>query len=143
MEYFWRNAGYLSIFQIQRTFHEDEDLQKIFCSLTTAAAMFAISATSIEAQGIWRTLARTGLVQEDIDIMVRTGATLYASGEAQVGSDVIWSNPQTQAFGMAEILEVDGDCIRIAYRYQTLRQPKTQSVTNRRCLVDNRWILSD
>ena len=64
-------------------------------------------------------LARTGLVQEDINIMVRTAAPMYASRNAEVGKDVIWSNPKTGAFGMAEILEVDGDCVRLVYRFQT------------------------
>ena len=85
------------------------------------------------------------MFQEDINIMVRKASTLYAFGNARIGSDVIWSNRKTGAFGMAEILEVEveGDCVRLAYRFQTRQQPATQSVTIRRCLTDGRWILSD
>lgn len=88
-------------------------------------------------------LARTGLVQEDINIMVRTAAPMYASRNAEVGKDVIWSNPKTGAFGMAEILEVDGDCVRLVYRFQTRSRPTTQVVATRRCLSEGRWILAD
>jgi hypothetical protein len=105
--------------------------------------MVMVSNTPVEAQSVLRTLQRTGLVQEDVNIMVRAGSTLYASGNPRVGSDAIWSNPKTQAFGMAEILEVDLECVRIAYRFQTRRQPKTQTVNTRRCLVGDRWVLSD
>lgn len=96
-----------------------------------------------QAQSFVRMLARTGLVQEDVNIMVRTASTLYAAGNPQVGRDVIWSNPKTGAFGMAEVLEVEGDCVRIAYRFQTRRRPATQTVTTRRCLADGRWILAN
>lgn len=118
-------------------------MRVFFNSLTIAFAFIVAASTGLQAQSLGRTLARTGLVQEDIDIMVRTGSTLYASGNARVGSDVIWSNPGTQAFGMIEIVEVAGDCVRIAYRFQTRRQPKTQNVTTRRCRVGDRWVLSD
>lgn len=98
---------------------------------------------SAQAQSFVKMLGRTGLVQEDVNIMVRTASTLYASGNARVGSDVIWSNPKTGAFGMAEVLDVTGDCVRLAYRFQTRRQSATQSVTIRRCLNDGRWMLAD
>jgi hypothetical protein len=110
------------------------------------AAIFTLSFATVfsaQAETLGRTLARTGLVQEDINIMTRAGASLYASGNAQVGSDAIWSNPETQAFGMVEVLEVDADCVRIAHRFRTQQRQATQTVTSRRCLVDNRWILSE
>lgn len=112
-------------------------------SLTTGCLIALLPATGADAQSLGRALARTGLVQEDVNIMVQTAATLYASGDAAVGRDVIWTNPKTQAFGMAEITEVQGDCVRVAYRFQTRRKPATETIVTRRCRVGGKWVLSD
>jgi len=98
-----------------------------------AAAQFASFA---------RQLARTGLVQEDINIMVEAGSELYASRNAVVGNDTIWSNPSTGAYGLVEITSVEGDCVGLVYKFRTTRRNTTQTVQLRRCLIDGRWILS-
>lgn len=102
----------------------------------------ACTAAPLAAQGLGRQLARSGLTQADVDIMVAEGATLYRNGNATVGADTIWQNPETNAYGMAEITTVDGDCVIIAYRFKTTRQSSLQTVDIRRCLVDGRWLLS-
>lgn len=118
---------------------------RLLLSPLTAACLVAalLTASGAQAQSLTRMLARSGLVQEDVNIMVQTAATLYSGGTAAVGHDVLWSNPATDAFGVAEIVEVQGDCVRVAYRFQTRRQPATQTVTTRRCKAGDRWVLSD
>ncbi|MEM1351554.1 MAG: hypothetical protein AAGF27_04380 [Pseudomonadota bacterium] len=108
------------------------------------AAVIATSlAAPVAAQGFLQQLERTGLTQEDINIMVERGSTLYRSGGAQVGSDTVWQNVQTGAYGLAEITEVEGTCVRIAYRFITTRRNTLQTILVRRCLQDGRWRLSD
>lgn len=107
----------------------------LFTALACAAAPLA-------AQGLGRQLARTGLTQADVDIMVAEGASLYRNGNAQVGADTVWQNAETDTHGLAEITQVEGDCITIAYRFKTTRQTSLQTVEIRRCLVDGRWLLS-
>lgn len=104
---------------------------------------FSCAATPIYAQGIGRQLARTGLTQEDVGVMVERGSSLYRNGGAQVGDDTVWQNPETGAHGLAEITDVEGNCIRIAYRFITTKQKSLQSVVLRRCLTNGEWVLSD
>ena len=94
------------------------------------------------AQGFIKKIARTGLTQDDINIMVETASDLYASGGAVVGADTVWLNPETDAHGLAEITEVAGNCVRIAYRFRTTRRPSLQTVEALRCLENGRWVLS-
>lgn len=110
--------------------------------LLIAVTAFACAAAPLYAQGIGRQLARTGLTQEDVSIMVDRGATLYRNGGAQVGVDTVWQNSETGAHGLAEITEVEGNCIRIAYRFITTKQTSLQTLEFRRCLQDGAWVLS-
>jgi hypothetical protein len=95
-----------------------------------------------QANSFLRQLQRSGLVQEDINIMAHAGSELYISGKAEVGADTIWSNPATGAYGMVEVLALDGQCVRLAYKFQTSRFKEIQTLTAGRCLVDGSWILS-
>lgn len=103
---------------------------------------FACLSAPLSAQGFSQKLARTGLTQADVDIMVAEGSALYRSGNATVGADTVWQNADTGAYGLAKITAVDGDCVTIAYRFRTSRQTTLQTVDIRRCLVDGRWLLS-
>lgn len=109
--------------------------------VTAFLCTFCVGTTSL-AQGFVKQLARTGMIQQDVDIMVAAGSELYARGGATVGDDTIWLNPETDAHGMAEITEVDGNCVRIAYRFRTVRRPALQTIEARRCLENGRWVLS-
>lgn len=116
--------------------------RRALAGLLPAAAVFLCVQTA-GAASLGQILGRTGMTQEDVNIMVRAGATLYASGTPAVGADTIWSNPQTGAYGMAEIVEAEGNCVKIAYRFRTMRQPAVRTVTTGRCLVDRAWKLSE
>lgn len=107
-----------------------------------ASLAMVCAATSATAQGFLRQLERTGLTQEDVNIMVDRGSTLYVGGGAQIGDDTVWQNADTGAHGLAEIMEVDGNCVRIAYRFITTRRQDIQTIQIRRCLQDGRWVLS-
>lgn len=111
--------------------------------LVAAIAVAACIASPVYAQAFVKQLSRVGMTQADIDIMVAAGAELYNDGTASAGADTIWLNPETDAHGLAEITEVDGSCIRIAYRFRTNKQADLQSVEVRRCLTDGAWVLSD
>lgn len=113
--------------------------RRSFVILIMLASLFA---TSVHAQGFLRQLARTGLTQEDVNIMVAEGAQLYQSGGARVGDDTVWQNPDTGAHGLAEIVETDGDCVRTAYRFKTTRNRAMQTIEIRRCLQNGEWVLS-
>lgn len=106
------------------------------------ALLISVMAAQVNAQGFTRNLARTGLTQEDVNIMVSEGAQLYQGGNATVGIDTVWNNPETGAHGLAEIVEVDGSCIRIAYRFKTERNRALQTFEIRRCVQNGEWVLS-
>jgi hypothetical protein len=110
--------------------------------IITVACLFLFP-MGADAQTLGRMIQRTGLSQQDVNIMTSAGSALYASGNARVGDDAIWSNPNTGAFGMAEVLAIEENCVRMAYRFQTQRRPMTQTITIRRCLVGERWLLSN
>lgn len=95
-----------------------------------------------QANSVLRQLSRTGLIQEDINIMARAGRQLYVAGNARVGDDTIWMNPATGAYGLAEVVEVQNGCVRIAYKFRIRGKQNVQVVTVRRCPVEGRWRLS-
>ena len=115
----------------------------LFTRSLAALAIFSCAATPLVAQSIGKQLARTGLTQEDVNIMVETGSELFVSGNATVGDDTVWQNPETDAHGLAEVLEVADNCVRIAYKFRTTKQPDLRVVSIRRCLVDGKWLLAD
>ncbi|MEQ9258127.1 MAG: hypothetical protein RIG84_03420 [Roseovarius sp.] len=71
-----------------------------------AAALLALAPQGAEASTLLRQLERSGMTQQDLNIMVQTGSTLYAGGGARAGADTIWSNPETGAFGAVEVASV-------------------------------------
>ncbi|MDW4498470.1 hypothetical protein R5H30_10800 [Sulfitobacter sp. D35] len=93
-----------------------------------------------DANALLRQLSRSGLTQQDVDMMVRAGATLYADGRASAGDDTIWSNPATGSFGLVEVASVSGECVSLTYKFRTARRSAVQSVAGRRCLSGNRWV---
>ena len=107
-------------------------------------AAFAVvcAAAPAAAQGFLRQLERTGLTQEDVNVMVAAAAELYSNGGATVGDDTVWQNTETSAHGLAEITEVEGNCVSIAYRFITTRRSTMQTIEIRRCLEDGRWVLA-
>ncbi len=99
--------------------------------------------TVASAQTIMQMLGRSGLTQEDLNIMSEAASELYASGNAVVGDDTIWANPKTDAYGMSEITEVTGNCVGIAQRFRVDPRSRTRTILVRRCLVEGKWVLSD
>lgn len=118
-------------------------MTRLLIAFATAISL-VLPTLPASAQGvsIARQLARTGLTQEDINIMTRAGSKLYASGKAVVGVDTIWSNPNTSAYGLVEVAKVEGNCVTLVYKFQTSKRPSVQSVLLRRCLNDGSWVLT-
>jgi hypothetical protein len=98
--------------------------------------------TFSQTNSVLRQLSKSGLVQEDINIMARAARQLYVAGNATVGDDTIWMNPATDAHGMAEVIEVRDGCVRIAHKFHARGKRGVQVVTIRRCPVEGRWRLS-
>ena len=105
-------------------------------------ALALAPAVQAQANAVVQQLARTGLTQEDINVMVQAGSTLYVGGRAQVGDDTIWSNPATGAHGMIEVTSVQGNCVGVDYRFRANDRKALQTVASRRCLSDGRWVLT-
>lgn len=110
--------------------------------LILALALTLAPVAQAQANPVVKQLARTGLTQEDINIMVQTGGTLYANRRAAVGDDTIWSNPATGAHGMVEVTSVQGNCVGVDYRFRASDRKPLQTVASRRCLSDGRWVLT-
>lgn len=106
------------------------------------AALLALAPLGAEAKTLLRQIERSGMTQQDLNIMVQTGSTLYADGRARPGDETIWSNAETGAFGSIEVTSVSGNCVRLAYKFKTRRHDRVQAVTTRRCLQEGRWILA-
>lgn len=102
----------------------------------------AMAAGQAGAESIAKTISRSGLTQEDVNIMTRAGASLYTGGTARVGDDAIWSNPGTNSHGMVEVTAVEGSCVTLAHRFRPANRTRTQTFESRRCLADGKWILS-
>ncbi|NNU82226.1 hypothetical protein HMH01_17455 [Halovulum dunhuangense] len=116
----------------------------IFSTLFSAGLLFAAGAAQPAfANPLLTGLARTGLSQADVDIMVREGAALYTRGDVQVGDDTVWSNPQTRAHGLVEVTAVAGDCVTLGYKFRTASRAGVQQYVSRRCrMADGRWQLT-
>lgn len=110
-----------------------------------AILVFALAlapAAQVQANPVVQQLARTGLTQEDINVMVQAGSTLYVGRRASVGDDTIWSNPTTGAHGMIEVTSVQGACVGVDYRFRANDRKRLQTVASRRCLSEGRWVLT-
>jgi hypothetical protein len=96
----------------------------------------------VSANSLLRQIENTGLTQEDINMMVRSGGGLYADGNAKPGDDTIWSNPETGAHGSVEVSTVSGNCVGLSYKFMTRRKPQIHTVQTRRCLDNGQWRLA-
>lgn len=102
----------------------------------------ALLSGPVAARSIVDMMRRSGLTQEDVNIMTRSGATLYSGRSAVVGNDAIWSNPATRSHGMVEVTGVDGQCVTLRHSFRARGQQRTQELATRRCLTNGTWQLS-
>ncbi|MBB97860.1 MAG: hypothetical protein CML68_25080 [Rhodobacteraceae bacterium] len=95
------------------------------------------------AQSMPEILRRTGLSQQDINIMSQAAAPLYRSGTPKVGSSADWSNPDTGASGTATLTAFANRCADIRHVVITTRRPEPQPFVMRNCQnADGAWTLS-
>jgi surface antigen len=107
-------------------------------ALGLAAALLASPAAaqiarSIEAQGVSR---------EDTRLLLDAAASLYESGEPQVGDRADWANAETGASGTAEVTAYDGRCVTIMHEILPGNDAAPIEATGRRCRAeDGRWLI--
>ncbi|MAY48140.1 MAG: hypothetical protein CML65_23215 [Rhodobacteraceae bacterium] len=98
--------------------------------------------TPVAARSMADTLRRTGLTQQDINILSQTAATLYREGTPKVGAEKDWSNPDTGNSGKAMLGGFDGKCADVRHVVITQRRPEPQDFTFRNCkTADGSWIM--
>lgn len=107
-------------------------------ALGLAAALLALPAAaqiarSIEAQGVSR---------EDTRLLLDTAATLWESGNPEVGDSADWANPETGASGTVEVTEYDGRCVTVLHEIMPGNDAAPIEETGRRCRAeDGRWLI--
>ncbi|MEM8730458.1 MAG: hypothetical protein AAGF79_11120 [Pseudomonadota bacterium] len=95
------------------------------------------------AANVADTIKRTGLTQDDINVMSSTAAELYQTGTPQVGRTSAWSNPDTGARGEATLTGFASNCADIRHVVFTQRRPEAQQFVFRNCkTADGNWVLS-
>lgn len=116
-----------------------------FRNLTQAMALgliFGLSASSASANAILRELDRSGLVQSDVNMMMRSAASLYSEGRAKVDDAISWDNPGSRADGTVSISAVDAGCVTLTHRFRPKGVDPARVLRTKRCLVDGIWVLS-
>lgn len=115
-----------------------------FTSSVLVCLMFAAMVPSAHAQaGLSDTLFRTGLSQDDIDLMAQTADSLYRNGAPRVGRTQSWSNAETGAKGSVKLVAFRGNCAYLQHFILTTRRPKPQEFRFKTCkTADGNWVLS-
>lgn len=97
----------------------------------------------VEAASMADTLRRTGLTQQDINLLSQTGASLYRDGTPKLGTEKDWSNPDTGNSGKAMLVGLDGNCADVRHVVITQRRPQPQEFTFRNCKgADGNWVMT-
>ena len=92
-----------------------------FAHAVAIGVMVFMGAAPASANAILRDLDRSGMVQGDVNIMMRSAASLYSEGRGKVGDEVSWKNPNTRADGNAcASLQAQGGRARPRATDQTL-----------------------
>ena len=120
------------------------DLRNVSIALTAmlfALALLLAVAGPAAAQ-ITKILRESGLNQADINIATETSEALYQKPGVRVGQKSEWSNPDTGASGVVEILEVQGACVTfVHYTQAPNRQPRR--LPSKRCKdASGNWVLT-
>lgn len=87
----------------------------------------------VQARSLADTLRRTGMTQQDIDVMSESAGSLYREGTPKVGQSVDWSNPDTGATGTSTLQSYQGNCATLKHVVVTPRRPEPQEFLFRQC----------
>ncbi len=93
----------------------------------------AATATGANAQGFLTIVKGLGLTNDDYRIATDEAATLYQSGDIEVGADSIWQNPESGAYGKVEIVAYDGRCVTIEHVFRSGINKQIRKVDGKRC----------
>lgn len=104
--------------------------------------VLTLAAGTASANSIIRDLDRSGLTQDDLNMMMRGASDLYSAGQARVGASTTWSNPATRSQGEVEVTGVAGNCVTLVHRFRPRGAARAQDMRTRRCLTDGVWLLS-
>ncbi|MEO1000003.1 MAG: hypothetical protein AAFW69_05290 [Pseudomonadota bacterium] len=110
-------------------------------SLTALVITFGLMAAPASAQLLNR-LNDLGFGNEDYRLLTDAAETLYDIEDPQVGSETIWSNPQTNAHGTVELIAWDGECATVHHVFSASRTNEIYRADVKRCKsADGRWQL--
>ncbi len=113
-----------------------------FAHAVAIGVMVFMGAAPASANAILRDLDRSGMVQGDVNIMMRSASSLYSEGRGKVGDEVSWKNPNTRADGVVRIISVEGACVTLAHRFRPKGAEPARGLRTKRCLMDGIWVLS-
>lgn len=114
-------------------------LKRLFC----AAILCTFAMPSFAQSTFLEQISRTGMTQDDINIMTQTASEMYVGRSAIAGSETAWSNPATEAYGTAKITGVEANCVNIGYVFHTKSRPEARPMNVRRCKQDGKWIMAN
>ena len=117
-------------------------MQKILAALVLALALGGV-AGPLDARTMVETLRRTGLSQQDIDVMSKTAAGLYQTGTPRVGRTESWSNAETGAKGSVKLVAFRNNCAYLQHFIITTRRPTAQEFRFTQCRdAAGNWVLT-
>lgn len=103
-----------------------------------AAALLALPA----AAQIARSIEAQGMSRADTRLLLDAAASLYASGDPQIGDSADWANPETGASGTVEVTAYDGRCVTLLHEILPGNDAAPIETTGRRCRADDgRWLI--
>jgi len=113
---------------------------------TTACVAVCLAVAGVggaEARSLADTLRRTGMSQEDINVMSEAAGVLYRQGTPKVGQSVEWTNPDSGTSGTSTLQSFENKCATLRHVVVTTRRPEPQDFLFRQCqTATGTWILT-
>ena len=110
------------------------------CLVLGALTLSLALAGLAEARSLSKTLARTGLLPQDMQIMTATTDSLFA-GTPVAGARKDWTNAETGSRGNVEIRGFKDGCAVVSHVFRPGGAERTQQVDVIRCrAADGGWV---
>jgi surface antigen len=93
------------------------------------------------AQTLSRILAKSGLTQEDFNLMSTAAGSLYETVTPKVGQSADWKNKETGSFGTVKLTTYKDNCVYLLHKTNPKGQDKVTEIRNRFCKsADGTWV---